>query len=350
MRNTFGWLLGVVGLLSLPFFLLAGDHGFGVSAGARSAVAAGPRSEWPEPISPLSPAPGARAELVALGARLFSDRRLSAGASLSCASCHRLEAGGGDGRRRGVGINGEELLFNVPSIFNAWKNYRYNWRGNFATLEDQNEAILLDPHVMGSSWPSILSALGRDLDYAAGFRELFGEAPDRNGVLAALGAFQRSLTTQDGRFDRYLRGETGAITPEEEEGYALFKSYGCVSCHQGENVGGNLMQRFPLFPPGLAPTEGKASRAARTADLGRFTVTGRSEDRQLFRVPSLRNVAMTAPYFHDGRAATLPEAVGEMAASQLGRPIPDSDVQLIVKFLTTLSGAPPGRPPANQIP
>jgi cytochrome c peroxidase len=154
-RSARGLLLAVVGIASLSLLSLAGDPDFGVSAGPRSEVPAGLRADWPEPITPLSPAGGARAELVAFGARLFSDRRLSAGASLSCASCHRLDAGGRDGRRRGVGINGEELLFNIPSILNAWKNYRYNWRGNFATLEEQNEAILLDPHVMGSAWPSI---------------------------------------------------------------------------------------------------------------------------------------------------------------------------------------------------
>lgn len=339
-----------VGVASLSFLSLAGEPGSRTSAVPRRDVGTGLRSDGPEPISPLSPVGGARAELVALGARLFSDRRLSAGASLSCASCHRLEAGGGDGRQRGVGIDGEELIFNVPSIFNAWKNYRYNWRGNFSTLEDQNEAILLDPHVMGSSWPTIIAALGGDPDYSAGFQNLFGRAPDRQGVLEALGAFQRSLTTTDGRFDRYLRGEAGAITAEEEEGYALFKSYGCISCHQGENVGGNLMQRFPLFPSSLASSEGRESEAAKTADLGRFAVTGQPDDRHLFRVPSLRNVALTAPYFHDGRTVTLENAVSEMAASQLGRPIPESHVQLIVQFLGTLSGAHPGRRPAAKTP
>ena len=352
MRGLLIAVLGA-GVAALSFWALSGEHRFGAAAAPRSGTAASLPADWPEPISPLSPATGMRPELVDLGARLFSDRRLSAGARSSCATCHRLDVGGGDGRRRGVGHAGEELLFNVPSIFNAWKNYRYNWRGNFATLEEQNEAILLDPHVMASSWPAIIAALRDDPDYAAGFRNLFGRAPDREGVLEALGAFQRSLTTEDGRFDRYLRGEEGAITAEEEQGYALFKSYGCISCHQGENVGGNLMQRFPLFPASLAPSPRAASDAAKTADLGRFAVTGQPEDRHLFRVPSLRNVALTAPYFHDGHTITLTDAVAEMAASQLGRHIPESDVRLIVKFLATLSGtagAIPGRRGGEEIP
>ena len=349
MRRVLIAVLGA-GVAALSFWALSGEHRFGAAAAPRSGTAASLPADWPEPISPLSPATGIRPDLVDLGARLFSDRRLSAGARSSCATCHRLDVGGGDGRRRGVGHAGEELLFNVPSIFNAWKNYRYNWRGNFATLEEQNEAILLDPHVMGSSWPAILSVLGRDVGYAADFRKLFGRAPDRQGVLQALGAFQRSLTTTDGRFDRYLRGETGAITPEEAQGYALFKSYGCISCHQGENVGGNLMQRFPLFPSSLAPADSVMAQPNRTANLGRYALTGLPDDRWLFRVPSLRNVASTAPYFHDGRAATLADAVSEMAASQLGRSIPESDIRLIVKFLVTLSGRPSDRAPAEPSP
>ncbi|MAU96471.1 MAG: hypothetical protein CMP81_11375 [Fulvimarina sp.] len=325
---------------------LATERQTGVPAAPMSAALAASQLALPEPISPLAPIAGQRSDLVALGARLFSDERLSAGASRACATCHRLEAGGDDGRRRAVGANGEDHLFNTPSIFNAWKNYRYNWRGNFATLEEQNEAILLAPNVMGSSWPSIISLLRDDRHYAASFRRLFGEGPDRQRVLEALGAFQRSLTTAGGRFDRYLKGEAGAITAEEEQGYGLFKSYGCISCHQGENVGGNLMQRFPLFRPGFAQAASDEGETASAADIGRYALTGQAEDRSLFRVPSLRNVALTAPYFHDGRAATLEAAVGEMAASQLRRTVPASDVRLIVKFLGTLNGLNPIDPPS----
>ncbi len=145
---------------SLAFVSLGAESWSGGLGPARIDAAAGPRTDLPEPISPLLAVNGLDAELVELGALLFSDQRLSVGAGRSCASCHRLDGGGDDGRRRGIGVTGEELLFNVPSIFNAGKNYRFNWRGNFETLEEQNDAILLDPKVMGASWPAIVSALG----------------------------------------------------------------------------------------------------------------------------------------------------------------------------------------------
>ena len=162
-------------------------------------------------------------------------------------------------------------------------------------------------------------------------------------VLDALAAYQQTLVTPDARFDRYLRGEPTAITAEEEEGYRLFKAYGCTACHQGANVGGNLFQQFGIFTDPFV-----GAPAASEADLGRFTITGNPADRHVFRVPSLRNVAITAPYFHDGRTSSLAEAVEIMAQSQLGRPMPSDDVQSIVKFLATLTGEFRGRPLASE--
>jgi cytochrome c peroxidase len=161
-------------------------------------------------------------------------------------------------------------------------------------------------------------------------------------VLDALATFQRSLTTPDARFDRYLRGERDAITPEEERGYRLFKEYGCIACHQGVNVGGNLFQRFGIFHDPFSQLP------IRPADLGRFTVTGEADDRFVFRVPSLRNVAVTAPYFHDGRAQTLEQAVDEMARSQLGRMLAAHEIGLIASFLRTLTGEYRGRPLSDR--
>ena len=156
-------------------------------------------------------------------------------------------------------------------------------------------------------------------------------------MLDALATFQRSLTTPNARFDRHLRGERDAITPEEERGYQLFKDYGCVACHQGVSVGGNLFQRFGIFHDPFSPSP------IRTADLGRFTITGKANDRFVFRVPSLRNVAVTAPYFHDGRAQTLEQAIAEMARSQLGRVLTEREIGLIASFLRTLTGEYRGR-------
>ena len=153
-------------------------------------------------------------------------------------------------------------------------SFRLNWRGNFRTLEEQNEAVLLDPRLMNTTWEELLPKLRADEAYEEAFARRFtGAAPAPAHVLDALATFQRSLITPDARFDRYLRGERDAITPEEERGYQLFKDYGCVACHQGVNVGGNLFQRFGIFRDPFA--QGRSAQA----DLGRFTITGKADDR-----------------------------------------------------------------------
>lgn len=284
-----------------------------------------------EPIAPIpavAPSDPAKARL---GERLFRDLRLSRDNRLACASCHKLDRGGVDGQARSIGANGRPLDFNTPTVLNAALNFRLNWRGNFRTLEEQAESVLLDPRLMGTSWPALISKLSEDRTYRDAFDTLYGRAPERLLVLDALAAFERSLITPGAPFDRYLSGENDAIGPEEKRGYELFKSHGCVACHQGVNVGGNLFQRFGIFDdPG-------AKGPATEADLGRLTLTGKAEDRAVFRVPSLRNVAETAPYFHDGRTATLEQAVEEMGRTQLGRTLPSREVDLIVRFLRTLT-------------
>jgi cytochrome c peroxidase len=251
---------------------------------------------------------------------------------VSCASCHDLARGGDDGRARSETSDGRPSDFNASTVFNAALNARLNWRGNFRTLTEQNEAVLLDPRLMNVTWTELLAKLRADADYRAAFKALYG-GPEREHVLDALATFQRSLLTPDARFDRYLRGERDAITAEEARGYQLFKAYGCIACHQGVNVGGNLFQRFGVF---YDPFAARGNVGA--ADLGRYTITGREDDRKVFRVPSLRNVAVTSPYFHDGSAASLAEAVDIMARSQLGRELPRDDIDLIIRFLRTLTG------------
>jgi cytochrome c peroxidase len=286
-----------------------------------------------EPITPVPAVEALDPAKVELGRRMFHDPRLSRGENVSCASCHDLARGGDDGRARSMAADGRPLDFNASTVFNAALNAWLNWRGNFRTLEEQNEAALLDPRLMGAAWPDLLAKLRAQPDYRAAFQALYGGAPERGHVLDALATFQRSLLTPDSRFDRYLRGEREAITAEEASGYQLFKAYGCVACHQGVNIGGNLFQKFGVFHDPFAQ-RGSVS----AADLGRYGVTGRDDDRNVFRVPSLRNVAVTAPYFHDGSTASLTQAVEIMARSQLGRELPRGDVDLIVKFLHTLTG------------
>jgi cytochrome c peroxidase len=303
-----------------------------------AATSPGAAPEFPsdEPLAPIPPPEPVDTAKVALGRKLFDDARLSRDDVVACSSCHRLDRGGDDDRDRSPGTDGRPLDFNTPTIFNVALNFRLNWRGNYRTLEEQNEAVLLDPRLMGMTWDELLAKLRADPDYGRTFGSLYGTGPERASVLDALAAFQRSLLTPDSRFDRYLRGRHDAITADEERGYRLFKSYGCTACHQGANVGGNLFQKFGIFAD---PT---ARRGA--ADLGRFTITGNEEDRHVFRVPSLRNVAVTAPYFHGGATSLLSEATEIMARVQLGRDLPPQDVDLIVKFLATLTGEYQGRP------
>jgi cytochrome c peroxidase len=288
-----------------------------------------------EPIAPIPTVAPRDPAKVRVGERLFRDARLSHDNKFACASCHRLDRGGADGQVRSIGAQGRPLDFNTPTVFNAALSFRLNWRGNFRTLEDQAEAVLLDPRLMGTSWAVLIAKLSADVTYREGFASVYGEPPTRPLVLDALAAFERSLVTPRAPFDRYLSGESDAIGPEAKHGYELFKSHGCAACHQGVNIGGNLFQRFGVFDD---PVVGDAFTGA---DLGRFTLTGKAEDRSVFRVPSLRNVAETAPYFHDGRAATLEQAVTEMARTQLGRVLAPQDVGLIVQFLHALTGEHP---------
>ena len=198
---------------------------------------------------------------------------------------------------------------------------------------------------MNTTWAEVLAKLNADSVYVAAFSTTYQQRPSQANVLDALATFERSLITPNARFDRYLRGERSALTAAEQRGYELFKSYGCVACHQGMNIGGNLFQKFGVFEEPVASVPANA-----VVDLGRFRVTKVARDRGVFRVPSLRNVAVTGPYFHDGRATTLEEAVDTMANLQLGRKLLLNEVTLIVQFLQSLTGEYRGNPLAANAP
>jgi cytochrome c peroxidase len=288
-----------------------------------------------EPIVPIPLTAAADPEAVALGERLFYDARLSGDGARSCATCHPIGRGGMDGRRRALAADGTVHSRNTPTIFNVGLSASLNWDGAATSLELHAESVLLSPKLMDIRWPELLERLGDDRAYPADFAAAYPDGLTRRTVLDALASFERSLQTPNARFDRYLRGEPQGLTANEERGYQLFKSYGCVTCHQGVNVGGNVFQKFGIFGTSGAPVE---------ADPGRFQVTGVPRDRGVFRVPSLRNVAATAPYFHDGRAATLDVAVDTMARVQVGRTLSPEEVALIVAFLGSLTGEYQGRP------
>jgi cytochrome c peroxidase len=193
-------------------------------------------------------------------------------------------------------------------------SFRLNWEGKFRSLEEHTERILRSPAIMGSSAEAAVGKLRADPEAVRQFRDAYGRDPDVAALLDAIASYERSLVTPGSRFDRWLAGESGAITPQEHAGYQLFKSLGCITCHQGVNVGGNLFQRQGIFQP-----------------LG-------SPEPAVVRVPSLRNVATTPPYFHDGSAATLREAVKAMGNAQLDRVLTDPQITAIVAFLNTLTG------------
>jgi cytochrome c peroxidase len=215
--------------------------------------------------------------------------------------------------------DGSLLSLNTPTVFNAALCFRFGWEGEFRTLEAQAAASLQNPRIMNSRIDEVVGKLSDDSDLVHQFEVVYGHGPDPASLLDAIATFERSLVTPASRFDRWLAGDTAALSAQQIDGYRLFKSLGCVSCHQGVNVGGNMFQRHGIFHP-LARAEP-----------------------EILRVPSLRNVATTAPYFHDGSAATLDEAVRKMAGAQLNLTLTDQQVDEIVAYLKSLTGTYHGR-------
>jgi cytochrome c peroxidase len=270
---------------------------------------------------------------VALGKKLFNDTLLSGDNTASCATCHPLQNGGEDGKLHPVSSQIKDGMINTPTIFNCAFNFRFDWNGDHRTLEQQIEAEILHPYRMNITWETLLARLKTDNGYANSFETINQDGITKGAVIDAISAFTKSLITPDSRFDKYLRGDDNALTAEELQGYETFINFGCATCHQGINVGGNMYHRLGVFSNYYAGQDNPAP-----ADLGRFSVTGNEEDRYMFRVPSLRNVALTAPYLHNGSIATLAETIRIKANIQLGRTIPEEDIKRIITFLNTLTG------------
>ena len=314
---------------SLPLLLSAGLL---FTVGADAAPLEGP-------LKPLPPQPALDGKRVELGRQLFNDPRLSVNNSLSCASCHRLEHGGADNKPLSVGFDGKPVAVNTPSVFNASLNFRQFWDGRAETLEEQVHVVVQSPTEMGSDWATVVQRIGADPAYGSAFAEAYPDAVTQANIRSALADYERTLLSSNSRFDQYLAGNTEILTLEEKYGYQRFQDYGCIACHQGVNIGGNMFQKF-----GVLGDYFKARGNPTVADLGRFNVTGEEDDRNVFKVPSLRNVAVTAPYFHDGSEPTLEGAVAIMFKYQLGRIPSEEDKTLIVKFLKTLTGEWEGKP------
>jgi cytochrome c peroxidase len=295
--------------------------------------------ESTEPIRPIEALTHLNAQKIELGQKLFHDKRLSHDNQLSCANCHDLKTGGTDRKVRSIGIHGAPGIINAPTVLNSGFNFSQFWDGRAATLEKQIDDPVQSSIEMGSTWPEVVEKLKASAEYVHAFRQTYSDDIQSDHVKDAIAEFERSLSTPNSRFDRYLRHDPNALTARELQGYKLFKSLGCASCHQGMNAGGNMYQKLGVMAPYFSD-RGHITKA----DLGRFNVTGDARDIFMFKVPSLRNVELTPPYFHDGNAVTLPDAVRMMAKYQLGRHLTDHEVELMVEFLKTLTGELDGKP------
>lgn len=286
-----------------------------------------------EPIKPIPSSSTQDPARVEIGRQLFNDVRLSANNRTACVTCHDLASGGADGRAQSIGFSGKLTAVNAPTVLNAALNFKQFWDGRADSLEAQVDFVVRNPVEMGSRWEDVIAKLSAIDKYRSAFGAAYKDGLTQANVQNAIATYERTLITPNSRFDRYLRGDASAISEPEKRGYAKFKQYGCIACHQGVNVGGNMFQKFGVMGDYFA-----ARGRPVEADLGRYRITRQDGDRNVFKVPSLRNVAVTAPYFHDAGAKTLEDAVDVMFTYQVGRVASSEDRQAIVGFLNTLTG------------
>jgi len=259
-----------------------------------------------------------------LGKKLFSDPILSRDGTISCESCHSLSSGGDDGKPVSTGVGGKKGDINSPTIFNSRFNFKQFWNGRARDLKEQALGPIHNPIEMDMTMREVVERLRLHSEYNREFIRLYGRVTER-AVADALAEFEKALVTPNSRFDLYLKGKT-KLTQKELKGYKIFKSKGCISCHHGVNIGGNMFQKFGVMIE------------REFDDKGRYDVTGKVRDKYYYKVPTLRNIEQTAPYFHTGETYSLVVAVEEMAFRQLGISLSEEEVNLIVEFLKTLNG------------
>ena len=286
----------------------------------------------------LAGAPPATSQQILLGRALFFDPRVSADGTVSCARCHQPSLYGTDALPTSIGADHRVHPRNAPTVLNAAMQFVQHWRGDRSSVEDQAIKALIAPPSFGNA--TYEGAMGK-LKAISGYHSLFSQAfpgePDpitAENWGRAIGGYVRTLVTPS-PFDRFLHGDNDALTAPARAGLRTFMDVGCAACHRGAGIGGNLYQKF-----GLVEDYWKATGSARV-DKGRVEVTNDPADLYVFKVPSLRNVAMTPPYFHDGSVQTLPAAVRVMARVQLGKTLTDGEVADIVAFLEALTGTMP---------
>jgi cytochrome c peroxidase len=287
-----------------------------------------------EPVQPLPESIALNQEKVALGNRLYHDTRLSGDNTVSCATCHDLAKGGTDQTPTSTGIGGAIGPINAPTTYNSGLFVRQFWDGRAADLEEQAAGPVHNPIEMGSNWGEVIPKLEEDPAYVESFASLYPEQGiTGESIVDAIAVFERSLITPNSRFDKFLRGDAEAITEKELQGYELFKSLGCANCHVGAALGGQSFERMGLKEDYFADRGD-----VEDVDSGQFNFTGKESDRFKFKVPTLRNIAVTHPYFHDGRTDNLKDAVMIMAKYQEGRQLSDEQAAMVVDFLETLTG------------
>lgn len=285
-----------------------------------------------EPVQPVPKSLPVEARKVALGFRLYHDTRLSGDSTLSCASCHNLNAGGVDGRQTSRGVNGAVGPINAPTVFNATFNSEQFWDGRAANLQKQAGGPPLNPIEMASkSWEEIIAKLDVDPALKAAFEAVYPQGFSGDTITDAIAEYEKTLITPNAPFDNWLRGDDSALTAKQKRGYALFKENKCATCHGGVILGGRSFE-----PLGLKAEYDFGE--VTPADIGRMNVTNEVRDRLRQKVPGLRNVALTAPYFHRGDVPTLDEAVKLMLRYQVGTGLPQADVDDMVAFLESLTG------------
>lgn len=267
---------------------------------------------------------------IQLGKRLFEDPILSSSGKIACSTCHQADLGFSDGKDFSFDNEGNPLPYNTPSIQYVAYNYYFGWTGRFPRLQDHFDALMLNPKLMNRDWLQLSLELSKNEEYATSFNNAGYREISKDSISDAIIQYEYSLA-KPSRYDLYLLGESQQLTEKEKQGYELFKEFGCNSCHQGTNLGGNLRQKFGLMKDIFSNT-----KTIKKRDYGYFTTTQQEEDKFYFRVPSLRNVSNTAPYFHDGSAKTLYQAVEIMFVHQLGIKPTHTDLELIIAFLHTL--------------
>jgi cytochrome c peroxidase len=285
-----------------------------------------------EPITPIRPAQEINLARAELGKKLYFDPRLSKSGFISCNSCHNLSMGGTDNLPTSIGDRWQQGPINSPTVLNSSLNVAQFWDGRAADLKAQAGGPIANPGEMGFTHTLAVHVLESIPEYVNEFKLVYGEdGVDIDKVTEAIAEFEKTLVTPNSPFDQWLLGDEDAISPDAKAGYTVFKNSGCTACHNGAAAGGNTFQKMGIVEPYKTSNPAKGLEA----------VTGKDADRFKFKVPTLRNVEMTYPYFHDGAAKTLREAVNTMGRIQLGKKFTDEENAQIVAFLKSMTGDQP---------